>query len=46
MTMKQSIQNFDIKTLNLDILELSQTDKGLTNQNYYLKSSQGEFIIR
>lgn len=46
MTMKQSIQNFVIKTLNLDILELSQTDKGLTNQNYYLKSSLGEFIIR
>ncbi len=44
--MKRSIKHFVEKTLNHQIIELSQTDKGLTNHNFYLKSDQGEFIIR
>ncbi len=44
--MKRSIRYFVEKTLKQEIISLEQTDKGLTNHNFYLKTNQGEFIIR
>lgn len=44
--MNKKIVSFIEKRLKQTVIELTKSDKGLTNQNYYLKSNEGEFMIR
>lgn len=44
--MNKSIKSFIENTLHFHVIELFKTDKGLTNQNFYCKCVEGEFMIR